>query len=137
MPQFPSVTPTPTQLSSRQQMKDYCLRRLGAPVIEINVDDDQVEDRVQDAIEWFQEYHFDGTERMYLKALIEASKLTLLTPDANLLSQGEIVTGQTSGAYAKFYSKDFTMDYITNTQVFSESVIQLKQTQGKSNHIRA
>ena len=130
MPQFPSVTPTPTQLSSRHQMKDYCLRRLGAPVIEINVDDDQVEDRVQDAIEWFQEYHFDGTERMYLKALIEASKLTLLTPDANLLSQGEIVTGQTSGAYAKFYSKDFTMDYITNTQVFSESVIQLKQTQG-------
>jgi len=130
MPAFPSVTPTPIHMSSRQQLKDYCLRRLGAPVIEINVDDDQVEDRVQDAIEWFQEYHFDGTERMYLKTMIEASKLTLTTPDANLLVQGEILTGQTSGAYAKFYGKDFTMDYTLNKQIFSESVIQLKQTQG-------
>ena len=53
--------------SSRQELVDYCLRRLGAPVLEINVDDDQVDDLVDDALQLFQERHFDGVERMYLK----------------------------------------------------------------------
>ena len=53
--------------ASRQQLIDYCLRRLGAPVLEINVDDDQVDDLVDDALQYFQERHFDGVERMYLK----------------------------------------------------------------------
>jgi hypothetical protein len=53
--------------SSRQQLIDYCLRRLGAPVLEINVDDDQIDDLVDDAFQYFQERHFDGVERMYLK----------------------------------------------------------------------
>jgi hypothetical protein len=53
--------------SSRQELIDYCLRRLGAPVLEINVDDDQVDDLVDDALQYFQERHFDGVERMYLK----------------------------------------------------------------------
>ena len=44
-------------ITTRQQLKDYCLRRLGFPVIEINVDDDQVEDRVQDAVDFWNEYH--------------------------------------------------------------------------------
>ena len=53
--------------SSRQGLIDYCLRRLGAPVLEINVDDDQIDDLVDDALQYFQERHFDGVERMYLK----------------------------------------------------------------------
>jgi hypothetical protein len=53
--------------SSRQELIDYCLRRLGAPVLEINVDDDQVDDLVDDALQYFHERHFDGVERMYLK----------------------------------------------------------------------
>jgi hypothetical protein len=53
--------------SSRQELVDYCLRRLGAPVLEINVDDDQVDDLVDDALQLFYERHFDGVERMYLK----------------------------------------------------------------------
>jgi len=53
--------------TSRQQLIDYCLRRLGAPVLEINVDDDQIDDLVDDALQYFQERHFDGVERMYLK----------------------------------------------------------------------
>jgi len=56
-----------SQPASRQQLIDYCLRRLGAPVLEINVDDDQVDDLVDDALQYFQERHFDGVERMYLK----------------------------------------------------------------------
>ena len=53
--------------STRQGLIDYCLRRLGAPVLEINVDDDQIDDLVDDAIQFFNERHFDGVERMYLK----------------------------------------------------------------------
>ena len=53
--------------ASRQQLIDYCLRKLGAPVLEINVDEDQIDDLVDDAIQLFNERHFDGVERMYLK----------------------------------------------------------------------
>ena len=53
--------------SSRQELIDYSLRRLGAPVLEINVDDDQIDDLVDDALQIFNERHFDGVERMYLK----------------------------------------------------------------------
>jgi hypothetical protein len=53
--------------STRQGLIDYCFRRLGAPVLEINVDDDQVDDLVDDAIQFYNERHFDGVERMYLK----------------------------------------------------------------------
>lgn len=53
--------------NSRQTLIDYCLRRLGDPVIEINVDEDQIEDKVDDTIQMFQEYHSDATYRTYLK----------------------------------------------------------------------
>ena len=53
--------------TTRQELKDYCLRQLGAPVLEVNVDDDQVDDLVDDALQLFNERHFDGVERMYLK----------------------------------------------------------------------
>ena len=53
--------------STRQGLIDYCLRKLGAPVLEINIDDDQIDDLVDDAIQYFNERHFDGVERMYLK----------------------------------------------------------------------
>ena len=53
--------------TTRQELVDYCLRRLGAPVLEINVDDDQLDDLVDDAVQVFNERHFDGVERMYLK----------------------------------------------------------------------
>jgi len=53
--------------TTRQELVDYCLRQLGAPVLEINVDDDQIDDLVDDAIQYFNERHFDGIERMYLK----------------------------------------------------------------------
>lgn len=52
--------------NSRQELKEYCLRRLGYPVIQINVDDSQIEDRLDDALQYFSEYHFDGVERVYL-----------------------------------------------------------------------
>ena len=61
--------------STRQELIDYCLRRLGAPVLEINIDDDQIDDLVDDAVQYFQERHFDGVERMYLKYKITQDDL--------------------------------------------------------------
>ena len=53
--------------STRQGLIDYCLRQLGAPVLEVNVADEQIDDLVDDAIQYFNERHYDGVERMYLK----------------------------------------------------------------------
>lgn len=55
---------TPT---TKDQFKEYCLRSLGKPVIEINVDDDQVDDRVDEALKYYWDYHFDGAEKIYFK----------------------------------------------------------------------
>lgn len=52
-------------ISSRDQFKDYCLRRLGFPVIDINIDEDQIQDRIDDAIQYFIDRHTDGTQKLY------------------------------------------------------------------------
>jgi hypothetical protein len=52
-------------VTNRNQFTDYCLRKLGFPVIEINVDPDQVSDRIDDALQYFQDYHFDGLQKTY------------------------------------------------------------------------
>lgn len=85
-------------ITTRQELKDYCLRRLGYPVIEINVDDDQIEDRIQDAIDFFHEYHFDGVERFYFTPRITLSEIFLSSILGENFEVGETVTGATSGA---------------------------------------
>jgi hypothetical protein len=56
--------------TTRDEFKEYCLRKLGKPVIEINVDDDQVEDRIDEGLRYYWDYHFDGTEKLYYKHLV-------------------------------------------------------------------
>ena len=63
-------------ITTRQGLIDYCLRRLGQPVIEINIDEDQLSERVDDALEYFQEYHFDGVEKVFLKHTVTADDIT-------------------------------------------------------------
>jgi hypothetical protein len=53
------------EITSRSDFKDYCLRRLGFPVIDINIDDDQIEDRIDDALQYWQDYHYDGTQKVF------------------------------------------------------------------------
>ena len=53
--------------TTRKELVDYCLRQLGAPVLEINVADEQVDDLVDDTLQYFNERHYDGVEKMYLK----------------------------------------------------------------------
>jgi len=63
-------------VSSRDELKDYCLRRLGAPVITINVDDEQLEDRIDDALQYYQDYHYDATESFYWQHVITQQDVT-------------------------------------------------------------
>lgn len=87
-------------VGSREQLKNYALRALGAPVLEINVDEDQLEDRIEEALEYWRRYHYEGIEQIYMKAQIRASEITLATPDAESYRLGEVVTGKSSGAQA-------------------------------------
>ena len=71
--------------ASRAQLKEYCLRKLGKPVIEINVDDDQVDDRIDEALSFFEDYHFDGTEKIYMKHQLTVEDINrrwIYAPDA-------------------------------------------------------
>jgi len=77
--------------TTRQTFKDYCLRRLGHPVIQINVDDDQVEDRIDDALQFFEDYHYDGTEKLYMKHKItqqDIDRRWIYCPDAVIFVTG-------------------------------------------------
>jgi hypothetical protein len=88
-------------VASRDQLKQYALRALGAPVLEINVDEDQLEDRLDEALEYWNQYHPDGTEQIYMKQLIRASEINLTTSVAENFDLAEVVTGSTSGATAE------------------------------------
>ena len=75
-------------VNSRQSLKEYCLRALGAPVLEINVDDDQLEDRIDEALEFFRLYHYDGIEKVYLK-----HQITQADVDNKYIPMSELIYG--------------------------------------------
>ena len=64
------------QPTTKAECKEWCLRKLGKPVIEINVDDDQVDDRVEEAFSYYWDYHFDGTEKTFLKHVLTSTDIT-------------------------------------------------------------
>src|SRR6056300_304435 len=84
--------------SSRANLKEYCLRALGKPVIEINVDPDQVEDRIDEALQYFGQYHYDGVERVYLKYQITADDITRARSDETLTAVTD-VDGSTTATW--------------------------------------
>ena len=86
--------------ASREELIEYSLRKLGHPVITINVTEEQLSDRLDDALQYMQNYHMDGVERLYLKHQITASYLTLTSNNAETFGDGDTITGQTSGAKA-------------------------------------
>ena len=61
--------------TSKSTFKEYCLRQLGKPVIDINVDEDQIDDRIDEALQYFAQYHYDGVERVYLKHAITQAEI--------------------------------------------------------------
>lgn len=78
-------------VSNRQNFKEYCLRQLGFPTIDINVDDDQVEDRINDALQYWQDYHFDAVQKVYYIKALDATdvsnKYINLDPSVTMDSQ--------------------------------------------------
>lgn len=78
------------QPTSRSELKDYCLRKLGFPVIDINVDDDQVEDRIDDALQKYRDYHYDGTTEEYL-----AVKVTQAMKNSQTIQVADSIIGVT------------------------------------------
>ena len=86
--------------ATRQELIDWCLRQLGHPVIEINVDDDQVSDRIDEALQYYHDYHFNGVERVYLKQQVTATRLFLTSSNASSFAMGEAVRGLSSNVTA-------------------------------------
>ena len=84
------------QPSSRSTLIDYCKRQLGAPLLEINVADEQTEDLLDDALQYFQERHFDGVERMYLKYKISQADIDRGKAGINDTGVGIVTTSVTS-----------------------------------------
>jgi len=97
--------------ATRQQLIDYSLRKLGAPVLEINVDEDQIDDLVDDAIQLFQDRHFDGVEKMYLKY-----ELT-----QNDIDRGRANETQGVGITTTTATSTSVSGYGTTTNTFQES----------------
>ncbi len=100
-------------ITSREDLKDYALRRLGFPVIEINVDDAQVEDRIDDALQFFAQYHFDGVEEIYVPYVITQTDITNKYIDTNGISAGS------SGGEIISISKIFIVDQSVQSGMFS------------------
>ena len=108
--------------ASRQQLIDYCLRKLGAPILEINIDDDQIDDAVDDALQYFHERHFDGVERMYLKYKITQEDIDRGSAKANLPNASGIVT-TTASSNINGVSKTFNFYESSNYIQIPDSVI--------------
>ena len=88
------------QPTSRQTLKDYALRRLGSPVIDINVDDSQLEDRLDDALQFFSDYHYDGAEKLFLTHAvtqddIDNGYLDMSAVDDSVISVSNVFTFST------------------------------------------
>ena len=93
------------QPSSRAELKEYCLKQLGKPVLEINVDDDQIDNLIDDAIQYFHERHYDGIERVYLKHKLTPTNKNIAaqsTPVGSATTSPVVVgAGLTSATYVE------------------------------------
>ena len=69
--------------TNKATFKSYCLRALGDGVVDINISDDQADDRIDEALQYFAQYHYDGIERMYLKHLITTAEVTRARANAD------------------------------------------------------
>src|SRR6056300_253734 len=84
--------------ASREELKQYALRQLGKPVIEINVDDGQLEDRLDEALQYYAQYHYDGIKRTYLKyQYTQADKDRITGNTSESVTKNSITTAWSEG----------------------------------------
>ena len=103
--------------SSRSEFKQYCLRQLGAPVLEINLADEQCEDLIDDGIQFFQERHFDGAARMFLKYQITQADIDRgqASAKAGKNSAGIVTTTATAPASSGISTVAVDFDWTENS----------------------
>ena len=128
--------------NSKATLIDHCLRALGYPVIEINVDDDQVEDRVDEALQFYQHYHSDAVEKVYLKHKVTNSEIEFTAASNGTFVKGEIITGGTSGAKSVIESVTSTTKIRYNaltdfSKVFAVGDVVTGGTSGATGTIKA
>jgi hypothetical protein len=131
--------------TTREQLKDHCLRALGAPVIEINVDEDQVEDRLDDAIQFYQEFHSDAVIRTYLKHQLTADDITnnYITVSDNVTAVMQMLTGgQSSGSslfdmgyHMRLNDVFMTQGMATQIQSYEQSLQHLSLIESRLNSV--
>ena len=113
------------QHKTRTTFKDHCKRKLGNTVVELNLDDDQIEDTIDDAITYWQEHHFDGTHPEFVKKQITAST-QIVSSTSGTFSSGETIEGGSSGIKATFHqyhSANTTIRYSKPTTKNNSNVI--------------
>ena len=113
--------------SSRSEFKEYCLRQLGAPVLEINLADEQCEDIIDDAIQYFQERHFDGAARMFLKYQITQGDIdrgqASAKPGSDKGSAGIVTTTATAPASSGISTVAVDFDWSENSNYLQDSFL--------------
>ena len=92
-----------TQPATETELKEYCLRRLGKPVIDVNLSDEQQDDLFDEALQIFQSYHYDGSTQKYLPKEITAYTQKLASAPTGTFQQNEYITGGTSALRVKFH----------------------------------
>ena len=110
--------------TSRDDFKEYCLRALGKPVIQINVDDDQVEDRLDEALYVYRQFHYDAVVKTFLNHEITASTMRFAAATTGSFSNGEVLVGATSNTRGEVVStSNTTMIKFFTTTLSNTSVV--------------
>jgi hypothetical protein len=111
--------------ASRQELIDYALRQLGAPVLEINVSEEQIDDRLDDALQYFNERHFDGVEKMFLKYKFTQDDIDRGRSRGGARSAGIVTTTVSSGLGSFNWEENSNYIPIPDTIVGVERVFKL------------
>ena len=116
-----------TPIQSRDDFKKYCLKKLGEPVIKINIDDTQIQDRINDALDYFWIFHGDGSYKLYVKYQVEQTDINngFITLPENVLSVIKVVPYNTMAStvnleYFAFMSDIISSFYRTNNNCSSD-----------------
>jgi hypothetical protein len=111
--------------ATRKEFKDYCLRRLGSPVIDINVDDQQVEDRIDEALLYYRDYHYDGTERALIAHEMTATDRTnkYISLNENVIGVTRLLPFQTSTTSSTLFNVRYQVHLNDLFDFSAESII--------------
>lgn len=119
--------------TNRIEFKNYCLKRLGSPVIDINVSEDQIEDRIDDALLYYQDYHYDATERvLYRHQVTDADKTNrYITMPQGIIGVSDLLplnnTGRSSGLFNLEYQIRLNdLYHMASTPLLPFYVVQLQ-----------